>query len=114
MPGFRPYWWEPIVAIPTQPTVEAFADELLATLGTLNTDPEFPLNERLVEIRPAGLALIIAQVDIGGDDSVAGQVIYVWLDEEFDDDGPIGWRAGEVLVGEVCARGETAGQDLCV
>ena len=114
VPGFRPFWQEPIAAIPTQPTIEAFADELLTTLGTLSIDPEFPLNERLVEVRPTGLALIIAQVDIGGDDSIAGQVIYVWLDEEFDDDGPIGWRAGEVLVGEVCARGETAGQDLCV
>ncbi len=114
VPGFRPFWQEPIVAIPVQPTVEAFADELIATIGSLNTDPEFPLNERLVEVRPAGFALIIAQVDIGGDDSVAGQVIYVWLVEEFGEDGPIGWRAGEVLVGEVCARGETAGQDLCV
>ena len=114
VPGFRPFWQEPIAAIPVQPTVDAFADELLTTLATLNTDPEFPLNERLVEIRPAELPLIIAQVDIGGDDSIAGQVIYVWLDEEFDENDPIGWQAGEVLVGEVCARGETAGQDLCV
>ena len=114
LPGFRSYWWEPIVAIPMQPTVDAFADELLATLGTLGTDPEFPLNERLVAVQPDGLALIVAEVDIGGDDSVAGAVIYVWLDQEFDDTGPIGWRSGEVLAGEVCARGGSAGRELCV
>jgi len=114
VPGFRSFWWEPIVAIPTRPTVDAFADELLTTLATLDTEAEFPLNERLVEVRPAGLPLVIAQVDIGGDDSVAGAVIYVWLDEVFDDSGPVGWRAGEVLAGEVCTRGETAGHDLCI
>ena len=114
VPGFRSYWSEPIVAIPTQPTVDAFADDVLATLGTLGGDPEFPLNERLVDIQPAGLPLIIAQVELGGDDSVAGQVIYVWLDQEFDGSGPIGWRSGHVLAGEVCARGEAAGVDLCV
>ena len=114
LPGFRSYWSEPIVAIPTQPTVEAFADQLLATLGTLGTDPEFPLNERLVAVQPGGLPLIVAQVDLGGDDSVAGAVIYVWLDQEFDDSGPIGWRAGEVLAGEVCARSGSAGRELCV
>ena len=114
VPGFRAYWWEPIVAIPRQPTVDAFTDELLATLGTLGTDPEFPLNEQLVAVQPNGLPLIVAQVDIGGDDSVAGAVIYVWLDQEFDDTGPIGWRAGEVLAGEVCARSGSAGRDLCV
>ncbi len=114
VPGFRSYWSEPIVAIPTQPTVDAFADDVLTTLGTLGGDPEFPLNERLVDIQPAGLPLIIAQVELGGDDSVAGQVIYVWLDQEFDGSGPIGWRSGHVLAGEVCARGEAAGVDLCV
>jgi hypothetical protein len=114
VPGFRSYWWEPIVAIPTQPTVDGFGDELLRTLGSLVFDPEFPLNERLVAVQPGGLPLIVAQVDIGGDDSVAGAVIYVWLDQEFDDSGPIGWRAGEVLAGDVCARGESAGQELCI
>ena len=113
VPGFRSYWWEPIVAIDTQPTIDAFAEELLATLGTLATDPEFPLNERLVAVLPDGLPLVVAQVDIGGDDSVAGAVIYVWLDEDFDDSGPIGWRSGEVLTGDVCARGDSAGE-LCI
>jgi len=93
---FSPYWWEPIVAIPTQPTVEALADELLATLGTLDTDPEWPLNERLVEMQPTGLPLIIAQVDLGGDDS-----------------GPIGWRASYVLDGDVCGRGASVGE-ICI
>lgn len=114
VPGFRSYLWEPIVAIDTQPTVEAFADDVLVTLGTLATEPEFPLNERLVAVQPDGLPVIIAQIDIGGDDSVAGAVIYVWLDEQFGDSGLIGWRAGEVLSGEVCARGETADRDLCI
>ncbi len=114
VPGFRPNWWEPIVAIPTQPSVDAFADDLLATIATLGGDPEFPLNERLIAVEPDGLPLIVARVDIGGDDSVAGQIIYVWLNEEFDENGPIGWQAGVVLVGEVCARGDTAGLDLCV
>ncbi len=114
VPMPRPYWSEPIIAIPAQPTVEAFADELLAVLGPLNTDPEFPLDERIVAVRPAGLALIIAQVDIGGDDSVGGAVIYVWVGEVFDDSGPIGWQAGQVLVGDICARGDSAGQDLCI
>jgi len=79
----------------------------------LTTEPEFPLNEHLVDVQPAGLPLIIAEVDIGGDDSVAGQVIYVWLEEQFDGDGPVGWQAAEVLVGEVCARGGSAGEELC-
>jgi hypothetical protein len=114
VPGFRSYWWEPIVAIPTQPTVDALADELLGTLATLGVDPEFPLNERLVAVQPDGLPLIVAQVDLGGDDSVAGAVIHVWLDQQFDVTGPIGWRSGEVLAGEVCARGEAAGRELCI
>jgi hypothetical protein len=114
MPGFRSYWWEPIVAIPTQPTVDAFADELLRTLATLGFDPEFPLNERLVAVQPGGLPLIVAQVDIGGDDSVAGAMLYVWLDQQFDVTGPIGWRSSEVLAGDECARGESAGQELCI
>ncbi len=113
-PGFRQYWWDPIITIPTQPTVEAFADELLATLATLATEPEFPLNGRIVDLEPGGLPLIVAQVDLGGDDSVAGAVIYVWLDEQFDGSGPIGWRSTVVLVGDVCARGGSAGRDICV
>jgi hypothetical protein len=114
VPGFRSYLWEPIVTIDAQPTVEAFASDVLATLATLDNEPEFPLNERITAVRPDGLPLLVAQIDLGGDDSVAGAVIFVWLDELFDDSGPIGWRAGEVLSGEVCARGETGGQDLCV
>jgi hypothetical protein len=114
VPTFRSYWWESIIAIPALPTVEAFADELLAALGSLDTEPEFPLNERVVEIRPAGLPLIIAQVDTGGDDSVAGAVLYVWLEEEYDDSGPIGWRAKAILTGDVCARGDTLGRELCI
>jgi hypothetical protein len=111
--SFRSYWWEPIVAVPTQPTIDAFADELLATLRPLNPDPEFPLNERIVEVQPAGLPLIVAQVDLGGDDSVVGAVLYVWLEQAFDDQGPSGWRAGHVLVGDVCGRGDSSGE-LCV
>ncbi|HYN31557.1 MAG TPA: hypothetical protein VES40_02950, partial [Ilumatobacteraceae bacterium] len=113
-PGFQQYWWDPIIAIPTQPTVDAFADELLATLGTLATDPEFPLNQRIVDLEPGGLPLIVAQVDLGGDDSVAGAVFYVWLDEQFDESGPIGWRSTVILVGNVCARSGSAGRDICV
>jgi len=111
---FRPYWWEPIVAIPMQPMVEALADELLATLGPLNTDPEWPMNERIVDVQPAGLPLIIAQVDLGGDDSVVGAVFYVWLDEVIDDSGSIGWRASFVLGGDVCGRGDSTGREICI
>lgn len=113
-PGFQQYWWDAIVTIPTQPTVDAFADELLATLGTLATDPEFPLNERIVDLEPGELPLIVAQVDLGGDDSVAGALFYVWLNEQFDVSGPIGWRSTVVLVGDVCARGGSTGRDICV
>ncbi len=108
------YWSDPIVTIPAQPDVDTLASEVLATISTLNTDPEFALNERLVAVRPDGLPLIIVQVDLGGDDSVIGGVIYVWLDETFDDNGPTGWQAGDVLVGNVCGRGGSAGQDLCI
>jgi hypothetical protein len=115
VPGFRSYWWEPIIAIPSQPTVDAFAAELLRTLGTLGFDPEFPLNERLVAVQPGGLALIVAQVDLGGDDSVSGGVIYVWLEQAFDDNGPTGWRASAVLAGAVCARGtDSSASELCI
>ena len=113
-PGFRSYWWEPIMVLPTQPTVEAFTDELLATLGTLGTDPEFPVNERVVAVEPGGLPLIVAQVDLGGDDSVAGAVIYVWFGEEFDDSGLVGWRPTAILTGDVCARGGSAGREICI
>ncbi len=114
VPGFQPSWWEPIIAIPTQPTVDAFAEELLTTIGSLGTDPEFPLNERLVAVQPGGLPLIVAQVDVGGDDSVAGAVIYVWLNEAFDDTGPIGWRSNAILTGYVCARGGSSGREICI
>jgi hypothetical protein len=112
-PGFRPAWWEPVVALPVQPTVDALADELLATLAELGSDPEFPLTVGLVVSEPNGLPLIVARVDSGGDDSVAGAMIHVWLEQQFDDTGPIGWRARAVLVGDICARGESTGE-LCV
>lgn len=111
---FSSYWWEAIVAIPTQPTVEALADELLTTLGPLNPDPRWPLNERLVEMQPAGLPLVIAQVDLGGDDSVAGAMLYVWLDEVIDDSGRIGWRVSYVLDGDVCGRRDSTGREICI
>lgn len=115
VPRVEAYWRDPIVAIDPQPDIDAFADALLATLAPLAFDPEFPLNERLVAVAPEDLPLVVAQVDLGGDDSVGGAVIHVWLDEVFDDTGPIGWRAAEVLVGNVCLRGiDATSSDLCV
>jgi len=70
--------------------------------------------EPIVDVQPAGLPLIIAQVDLGGDDSVFGAVFYVWLDEVIDDSGPIGWRASFVLGGDVCGRGDSTGREICI
>ena len=114
VPDSESRWSDPIAAIDTQSDVDAFTDELLASLATQATEPEFPLNERAVEVQPNGLPLIIAQVDIGGDDSIGGAVLYVWLEEVFDDSGPIGWRASNVLVGNTCLRGIDAASGLCV
>lgn len=109
------YWRAPIVAIPPQPSVEAFIGQLLPTLSLLVFDPEFPLNERIVEARPAGLRLIVAQVDIGGDDSVAGAVLHVWLTEFVDDAGVSSWQASEVLTGTTCVRGiDTTSPERCI
>jgi hypothetical protein len=114
VPGFTSFIWEPIITIETQPSPDAFADAVLATLGTLDTEPEFPVNERIVAVQPDGLPLIVAQIEIGGDDSVDGAVIYVWLGEQFDAGGSIGWRAEAALRGWECARGESAGRELCI
>jgi hypothetical protein len=98
-------WSDAIAPIGVQSDLAALADAVLAAVRPLQFDPEFPLNERLVAVEPDGLPLIVVQVDIGGDDSVAGAVLFVWIEEAFDDDGPIGWRPSEVLVSDVCARG---------
>jgi hypothetical protein len=99
------FWGEAIARVGVQPDLATLADALLAAARPLQFDPEFPLNERLVAVEPDGLPLIVVQVDIGGDDSVAGAVLFVWIEEVFDDAGPIGWRPAQVLVSSVCARG---------
>lgn len=99
------FWGEAIAPVGVQPDLATLADALLAAVRPLQFDPEFPLNERLVAVEPDGLPLIVVQVDIGGDDSVAGAVLFVWIEEAFDDAGPIGWRPAQVLVSSVCARG---------
>lgn len=114
LPTYREYWWAPIISLPVQPDIASAADVVLATLATLDVEPEFPLNERLVAVEPAGLPLIVAQVDLGGDDSVSGAVIHVWLSETFDDTGSVGWRPTAVLTGDVCARGATDDNELCL
>jgi hypothetical protein len=72
------------------------------------------LNERLVAVAPGELPLIVAQVDFGDDDSVAGAIVHVWLEAEFDDTGPVGWRPSAVLTSDVCARGGSLGRELCL
>lgn len=47
-------------------------------------------------------------------EAFAGAVIYVWLEEQFDDTGSLSWRADTVLRGSVCARGEAGGRELCI
>lgn len=54
MPGFESSLGEPTIAIEPHPTVEAFTDAVLATLGTLDIEPESPLNQRLVATQPDG------------------------------------------------------------
>jgi hypothetical protein len=68
----------------------------------------------VVDLEPGGSPRIVAQVDLDGDDSVAGAVFSVRLDEQFDVGGPIGRRSTVALVGDVCARGGSAGRDICV
>lgn len=102
------YWSDAIAPIAVQPDLATLADAVLAAVRPLQFDPEFPLNERLVAVEPDGLPLIVVQVDIGGDDSVAGAVLFVWIEETFDDDGPTGWRPAQVLVSDICARGTPA------
>jgi hypothetical protein len=114
MPRYREYWWEPIIVLPAKPTIDALATDVLETLGTLQVDPEFRLNERLVAVAPGELPLIVAQVDFGDDDSVAGAIVHVWLEAEFDDTGPVGWRPSAVLTSDVCARGGSLGRELCL
>jgi hypothetical protein len=109
------YWGDAIATVGVQPDVATLADAILATLGPLAFDPEFPLNERLVAVEPDGLPLIVVQVDIGGDDSLAGAAIFTWIEQVFDDSGPIGWQPDQVIVSDICARGTTVpDQELCV
>ncbi len=95
-----------------QPDVTTLTDQLVTALGTLGPDPEFPPNPQVVVGEPDGLPLLVFQVDVGGDDSVAGQVVYVWITQAYGSDGPIGWQASRVLVSSICLRGTTG--DLCV
>lgn len=99
------FWSDAIAPIGAQPDLATLADAVLAAVRPLQFEPEFPLNERLIAVEPDGLPLIVVQVDIGGDDSVAGEVLFVWIEETFDDDGPTGWRPAQVLVSDICARG---------
>ena len=108
------FWGDAIAPIGVQPDVATLADEILTAVRPLQFDPEFPLDERLVAVEPDGLPLIVAQVDIGGDDSVAGAVLFVWIEEAFDDDVPIGWQPTRVLVSNICARGAPVPEgELC-
>jgi hypothetical protein len=109
------YWGDAIAAVGVQPDVATLADTILGAVAPLAFDAEFPLNERLVAIEPDGLPLIVVQVDIGGDDSVAGAAIFTWIEEVFDDSGPIGWQPDQVIVSDICARGTPVpDQELCV
>ena len=91
-----------------QPSVTALADETILRLRTLGTDPEFPTNPRVLAVEPDGLPLLVFQLDIGGDDSVGGQVVHVWIRQAFDADGPIGWQVDEVLVSASVSARPTA------
>ena len=99
-------------SVGVQPDVATLIDQIVTALGTLGPDPEFPPNPTVVAGEPDGLPLLVFQIDVGGDDSVAGQVVYVWITQAYGSDGPIGWQASPVLVSSICLRGTTS--DLCV
>ena len=101
-----------IDSVGVQPDVTTLTDQILTALGTLGSDPEFPPNPQVVASEPDGLPLLLIQVDVGGDDSVGGQVLFVWITQAYADGGPIGWQASQVLVSSICLRGTTG--DLCV
>ena len=99
-------------AVGVQPDVATLTGQILAALESVGAGPEFPPNPKVVSIEPDGLPLLVFQVDVGGDDSVGGQVVYVWITQVYDADGPIGWQASRVLVSSICLRGTS--DDLCV
>ncbi len=108
------YWGDAIATVGVQPDVATLADAIITAVAPLAFDPDFPLNERLVAVEPDGLALIVVQVDIGGDDSVAGAAIFTWVEEVFDQSGPIGWQPDQVIVSDICARGAPVpDRELC-
>ncbi len=83
--------------------------------GATSQLPEFPAAAREVSVEPDGLPLVVIEADIGGDDSVGGQVYYVWLDESRNADGIVGWNVGTTYETQVCLRGRsTPDATLCI
>jgi len=96
--------------------IDDITAQAIATIDALNSQlPEFPANTRTVAVEPDGLPLIVIESDVGGDDSISGQVFYIWLQEGVDAAGSIGWAVETAYVTQVCSRGvSTPDRTLCV
>ena len=93
-----------------------YADQLATRLEDANAqDPEFPAEAHVVAIEPDGLPLVVVETSVGGDDSVSGQVVYVWLEETFDAAGRTGWAIEAAYVSQTCHRDVAVGEPtLCI
>jgi len=93
-----------------------YADQLATRLENANAqDPEFPAEAHVVAIEPDGLPLVVVETSVGGDDSVSGQVVYVWLEETFDAAGRTGWAVEAAYVSQTCHRDVAVGEPtLCI
>jgi len=93
-----------------------YADQLATRLEDANAqDPEFPAEAHVVAIEPDGLPLVVVETSVGGDDSVSGQVVYVWLEETFDAAGRTGWAVEAAYVSQTCHRDVAVGEPtLCI
>lgn len=108
-------WWSDAVgSIEPQQEIAGVAGGVISVLDAADVDPEFPPNARLIADEPDDLPLIVAQIDVGGDDSVGGAVVYIWVEQLFDANGPIGWQPAHVLAGNICRRGIAEGTNLCL
>ncbi len=96
------------------PSVDALAAAIVEHIDGLAPDPEFPANARLVAVEPGGLPLIVAEADVGGDDSVRGEVVYVWFEPVFDQETITGYRIETTYVNQLCWRGGGPDSPLCV
>jgi hypothetical protein len=58
--------------------------------------------------------VVVLEAELVGDDSVTGQVTYVWLDVQFNESGVVGFTVDTAYDGFECGRGITPDRTFCI